>query len=65
MKALHLAEPQISAIQRNLENGGATEISGRGIASRIFHLAGLMEAGLEDVASETTADDATGATASR
>jgi transcriptional regulator with XRE-family HTH domain len=65
MKALHLGEPQMSAIRRTLENGGATEISGRGTACRIFHLAGLMEAGFEAVTSEATAGDAKGTTASR
>jgi transcriptional regulator with XRE-family HTH domain len=64
MKTLHLAEPQISAIRRNLENAGGVEIGGRGV-QRIFHLADLMEAGLEAVSSETTAGDAKGTTASR
>jgi transcriptional regulator with XRE-family HTH domain len=65
MRALHLAEPQISAIQRSLENGGGTEVGGRGTAWRIFNRAGLMEAGFEAVTPETTAEDAKGTTASR
>jgi transcriptional regulator with XRE-family HTH domain len=65
MKALHLVEPQISAIRRSLEKGEGTEIGGRGNASRIFQLAGLMEAGFEIVASETALEDAKGTTATR
>jgi transcriptional regulator with XRE-family HTH domain len=65
MKALHLVEPQISAIQKNLENNSEIEIGGRGV-QRIFNLAGLMEAGFEPLASEETeGQDARGTTASR
>lgn len=62
MKAMHLAEPQISAVQRNIENGGGTEIGGRGVP-RIFDLPALMEAGFEAVASDTATGDAKGTTA--
>jgi transcriptional regulator with XRE-family HTH domain len=63
MKALHLPEPQISAIRKNLENGGETEIGGRGVP-RIFNFPGLMEAGFEE-ATEVTSEDARGTTASQ
>jgi transcriptional regulator with XRE-family HTH domain len=62
MKALHLAEPQISAVQMNVENSGGTEIGGRGVP-RIFDLPALMEAGFEAVTSETTIGDAKSTTA--
>ena len=64
MKALHLGEPQISAIRRTLETSdeAAVEIGGRGVP-RIFNLAGLTEAGFEAVASDATAGDAKGTTA--
>jgi transcriptional regulator with XRE-family HTH domain len=64
MKALHLAEPQISAIRKNLENGGATEIGGMGV-QRIFHLPRLMEAGFEAVGPGSSAENAQSTSASR
>jgi hypothetical protein len=48
MKALHLAEPQISSIRRSLENGGPVEIGGRMTgAQRIFKFPDLVAAGFE------------------
>jgi transcriptional regulator with XRE-family HTH domain len=48
MKALHLAEPQISSIRKSLENGGTVEIGGRMTgAQRIFKLPDLVAAGFE------------------
>jgi len=46
MKALHLAEPQISAIRKNLENGGETEIGGIA-GQRVFNVTDLVAAGFE------------------
>jgi transcriptional regulator with XRE-family HTH domain len=48
MKALHLAEPQISSIRTSLENGGAVEIGSRMTgAQRIFKFPDLVAAGFE------------------
>lgn len=46
MEALHLAEPQISAIRKNLESGGETEIGGIA-GQRVFSLPDLVAAGFE------------------
>ena len=51
LSALHLTEPQISAIRKSLENGGETEISGiRG--RRIFNVPDLVAAGFETANTE-------------
>ncbi len=47
MKALHLAEPQIAAIRKTLENTGETEIGGRAGGQRVFSLPDLVAAGFE------------------
>jgi predicted XRE-type DNA-binding protein len=53
MKALHLAEPQISNIRKSLENGGEVEIGGRMTgAQRIFKFPDLVNAGFEAAATE-------------
>jgi len=46
MKALHLAEPQISSVLKNLEAQGETEIGGRA-GQRIFKFPDLVAAGFE------------------
>jgi transcriptional regulator with XRE-family HTH domain len=46
LRALHLAEPQISGIRESLENGGETEIGGR-FARRVFSVPDLVAAGFE------------------
>lgn len=46
MKALHVAELQISAIRRSLEEGGETEIGGVA-AQRVFNAPELVAAGFE------------------
>ncbi len=46
MEALHLAEPQISAIRKNLESSGETEIGGIA-GQRVFSLPDLVAAGFE------------------
>jgi hypothetical protein len=51
LKALHLAEPQISAIRTNLERMREVEIDGMA-GQRIFHLPDLVAAGFEQVAIE-------------
>jgi predicted XRE-type DNA-binding protein len=53
MKALHLAEPQISSIRKSLENGGEVEIGGRMTgAQRIFKFPDLVAVGFEAAATE-------------
>lgn len=51
MKALHLAESQISAVRKNLENAGRTEIGGIA-GQRVFGVADLIAAGFEAVVGE-------------
>ncbi|MGA2742855.1 MAG: XRE family transcriptional regulator [Bryobacteraceae bacterium] len=51
MKALNLAEPQISVIRKSLEDGGEVEISGR-FARRIFGVPELVAAGFEATEAE-------------
>ena len=51
MKALHLAEPQISTIRTNLEQTREVEIGGMA-GQRIFHLPDLVTAGFEPAAAE-------------
>jgi transcriptional regulator with XRE-family HTH domain len=51
MKALHLVEPQISAIRNNLERMHETEIGGMA-GQRIFHVPDLVAAGFEPAAVE-------------
>jgi DNA-binding XRE family transcriptional regulator len=52
MKALHLAESQISAIRKNLEDGGIeTEIGGIA-GQRVFSLPDLVAAGFEAASAE-------------
>ncbi|HXM41507.1 MAG TPA: XRE family transcriptional regulator [Bryobacteraceae bacterium] len=51
MKALNLAEPQVSGIRKTLENGGEVEIGGR-VAQRIFDVPQLVAAGFEAAAAE-------------
>ncbi len=51
MKALHLAEAQISAIRNNLEREHETEIGGVA-GQRIFNAPDLVAAGFEPVAVE-------------
>lgn len=46
LKALHVTEPQISAVRKSLENGSATEIGGR-FAQRVFSAPDLIAAGFE------------------
>ena len=53
MKALHLAESQISNIRTSLENGSEVEIGGRVTgAQRIFKFPDLVAAGFEAAATE-------------
>ena len=48
LKTLHLPEPQISAIRKNLENGGEVQIGGSGGGvDRIFSAPDLVAAGFE------------------
>jgi transcriptional regulator with XRE-family HTH domain len=49
MKALHLAEPQITTIRDNLQQRHEVEIGGRA-GNRIFHILDLVAAGFEPVA---------------
>jgi len=51
MKALHLEEPQISAIKKSLEKGGEAEIGGRGVP-RIFSVPDLVAVGFEETGAE-------------
>jgi transcriptional regulator with XRE-family HTH domain len=51
MKALHLAEPQISTIRINLERTREVEIGGMA-GQRIFHVPDLVAAGFEPAAVE-------------
>ncbi|MFZ0802652.1 MAG: XRE family transcriptional regulator [Terriglobales bacterium] len=51
MKALHLAEPQISSVLKNLEDQGETEIGGRA-GQRIFKFPDLVAAGFEATSTE-------------
>ncbi len=46
LKALHLAEPQVSAIRKSLEEGESTNIGGK-FAQRVFGAADLIAAGFE------------------
>jgi hypothetical protein len=50
MKALHLAEPQISTIRNNLQQTQEVEIGGRA-GERIFQIPDLVAAGFEPVSS--------------
>lgn len=52
MKALHLADPQISAIRKSLETTDKTEIGGIGGALRVFNAPILVAAGFEAAATE-------------
>ena len=53
LRALHLAEPQISDVRKNLENVGQTEIGGRSrFADRVFNVPDLVAAGFETTNSE-------------
>jgi DNA-binding XRE family transcriptional regulator len=47
MKALHLAESQISAVRKNLENNDRTEIGGIGGHQKVFSAPDLVAAGFE------------------
>jgi transcriptional regulator with XRE-family HTH domain len=51
MKALHLAEPQISSIRTSLEKADEVEIGGTA-GQRIFHVPDLVAAGFEPAAVE-------------
>jgi transcriptional regulator with XRE-family HTH domain len=46
LKALNLAEPQISAVRNSLENNVDTEIGGHGVP-RVFRFPDLIDAGFE------------------
>ena len=46
LKALHVPEPQISAVRKSLEGGSLTEIGGR-FAKRVFSAPDLIAAGFE------------------
>jgi hypothetical protein len=48
MKALHLAEPQISTIRKSLQQTQEVEISGRA-GQKIFQIPDLVAAGFEPV----------------
>ena len=51
LKALHVLEPQISAVRKSLEEGSLTEIGGRvANATRVFSEADLIAAGFEPTA---------------
>jgi DNA-binding XRE family transcriptional regulator len=52
MKALHLADPQISAIRRSLETTDQTEIGGIGKSMRVFNAPTLVAAGFEITATD-------------
>jgi hypothetical protein len=53
MKALHLPEPQISAIRRSVEKGGEVQIGGScGGVDRIFSAPDLVAAGFEATSTE-------------
>ena len=57
MKALQLPETQISAVQRNLENGGETQIGGMGSGfDRCFSAPDLVAAGFESTTALHAAD---------
>jgi hypothetical protein len=51
MKALHLAEPQISALKNSLETAGEVEIAGMA-GQRVFSVPDLVAAGFEAANSE-------------
>jgi hypothetical protein len=51
MKALHLAEPQISTIRTSLERTREVEIGGMA-GQRIFNVPDLVAAGFEPAAAE-------------
>src|SRR5260370_28961067 len=46
LKALHVAEPQISAVRKSLKEGSMTEIGGR-FAQRVFSVPDLIASGFE------------------
>jgi DNA-binding XRE family transcriptional regulator len=46
LKALHIADPQISAVRKNLEQGTSIEICGR-FSQRVFSVPDLIAAGFE------------------
>jgi DNA-binding XRE family transcriptional regulator len=52
MKALHLAESQIAAIRKNVEEAGKTEISGVAGHQKVFSAPDLVAAGFEATAPE-------------
>jgi predicted XRE-type DNA-binding protein len=57
MKALHLPETQISAIRKNLENGGELQVGGNGSGVvRSFSAPDLVTAGFEAINKEHTND---------
>ena len=56
MRALHLPEPQISAIKKNLENGVETQIGGIGPGVRSFDARDLVAAGFEAATTEQAND---------
>lgn len=52
MKALHLAEPQISSIRKNIEEAGKTDIGGIAGHQKVFSAPDLVAAGFEATAPE-------------
>jgi hypothetical protein len=46
LKALHIPEPQIAAVQKKLEESDLTELGGKSVP-KIFRLPDLIEAGFE------------------
>jgi predicted XRE-type DNA-binding protein len=55
LKALHVAEPQIAAVRKSLEENNLTEIGGR-FAQRIFSVPDLISAGFEAISTGPSND---------
>ena len=55
LKALHVPEPQISAVRKSLEGGSLTEIGGR-FAKRVFSAPDLIAAGFEGTSTGSAND---------
>jgi hypothetical protein len=55
LKALHVPEPQISALQTILEDGESVDVGGK-FAQRVFSAADLIAAGFEAM-NDSVADE--------
>ena len=55
LKALHVAEPQIATLRKNLKKSGSTEIAGAS-ARRIFSVPDLISAGFQATSTRPSSD---------